>query len=274
MEMTLCNPYDYYSFVSKSGVMNLDWHGIDHITKVDPAKDLPEDMGIIEQTDLIIVGGSDGVTSENTLAVIEQIRAQSSEIPVFQEPYRDRHVSFETIEAVDFIAIPAVYNGDREHFVEKHVDLFTGVASKPTELLGSDVPLLGDLIASKGRDLVVEMTEKIIGEGYVIQNPDSKAAGVSGVDTLYTPDQVAGAALATEAFYGFPLFYIEYSGTYGGPEDVEAAAEYLNDTVLLYGGGIRSKQQTEEILAAGADAVVVGDCFHDNADQYRETIPS
>nr|WP_235007303.1 geranylgeranylglyceryl/heptaprenylglyceryl phosphate synthase [Haloarcula mannanilytica] len=60
------------------------------------------------------------------------------------------------------------------------------------------------------------------------------------------------------------FFYIDYSGTHGGPEDVNAAAKYLDETCLFYGGGIESHQQTTEILNAGADAVVVGDCFHEN----------
>nr|WP_264371819.1 geranylgeranylglyceryl/heptaprenylglyceryl phosphate synthase [Haloferax massiliensis] len=58
-----------------------------------------------------------------------------------------------------------------------------------------------------------------------------------------------------------------------GPEDVKAAAKYLDDTIFLYGGGTKSQQQTEEILDAGADAVVVGDCFHENPDQYLQTVP-
>lgn len=253
--------------------MDLDWERISHITKVDPAEDLPRDLALLEGTDLVIVGGSDGVTNENTLDVIQRIRAQFPEITVFQEPYSSSHVSSETIEAADYLSIPAVYNGDHDHFVEKHVDLFTEVGSKPEETLGSGLPIVGDLISAKGHSVVSEISDRIIGEGYVIQHLDSKAATMAGVDTPYTADQVAGAALATESFYGFPIFYVEYSGTYGGPEDVEAASKYLNDTVLLYGGGIESQQQTNDILAAGADAVVVGDCFHDDPDQYLQTIP-
>lgn len=254
--------------------MNLDWDKIDHITKVDPAEDVPGDLEILEQTDLVIVGGSDGVTTENTLDVTQRIRAQFPEITMFQEPYSSSHVSSETIQAVDYLSIPAVYNGDHDHFVEKHVDLFTEVGSKPEETLGSGLPIVGDLITSKGHDVVSEISERIIGEGYVIQHIASKAAEMAGVGTSFTTDQVAGAALATESFYGFPIFYIEYSGTYGGPEDVEAASKYLNETMLLYGGGIENSQQTKEILAAGADAVVVGNCFHDDPDQYLQTIPN
>lgn len=253
--------------------MDLNWNEIDHITKIDPAEDLPTNLEILEGTDLVIVGGSDSVTKENTLTVIRRTQTQFPTMTVFQEPYSSTHVSSETIETADFLSVPAVYNGDHDHFVEKHVDLFTEVGSKPEELLGAGLPIIGDLISSKGSDVVLEIADKIIAEGYVIQHLDSKAAHVSGVDTLYTSDQVAGAVLATEAFYGFPIFYIEYSGTYGGPEDVMAASEYINDTVLLYGGGIESTHQTEEILDAGADAVVVGDCFHDDPNRYLQTIP-
>ncbi|WP_232701821.1 heptaprenylglyceryl phosphate synthase [Halobacterium wangiae] len=253
--------------------MSIDWNDITHVTKVDPAEDLPANLDILDHTDLVIVGGSDGVTEANSLDAIERIRAELPGLPVFQEPYSSSHVSTETIDAVDYLSIPAVYNGDRDNFVDKHVEFFTEVARKPAETLGTGIPLVGEVIASKGREAVLELSEKILAEGYVVQNLDSKAADESGVDTKYTPDQVAGAALATESFYDFPVFYVEYSGTYGGPEDVEAAANYLDETVLFYGGGIETHEQTEEILAAGADAVVVGDCFHDDPEQFLETIP-
>ncbi|MFC4356936.1 heptaprenylglyceryl phosphate synthase [Halobium salinum] len=253
--------------------MPVDWSDIDHVTKVDPAEDLPADLSILDRTDLVIVGGSDGVTEENTLDAVERIREQCPGLPLFQEPNSASHVSRETVEAVDNLAVPAVYNGDRDNFVEKHVDFFTEVARKPEEALGSGLPLVGDLIAERGREAVAEVAEKVIGEGYVVQNLESKAAAESGVERRYDTDQVAGAALATEALYGFEVFYVEYSGTYGGPRDVEAAAQYLDETVLLYGGGIERQEQTREILDAGADAVVVGDCFHDDPERFVRTIP-
>lgn len=254
--------------------MKLHWDEITHVTKADPAKDLPPDLGVLDRTDAVMVGGSDGVTAENTLDTIRTIKRRFPEKPVLQEPYSSSHVSTDTVEAADRLAVPAVYNGDREHFVGKHVDLFTEVGSKPEELPGTGLPVLGDRIASRGLDAVSRMTNEIVGEGYVVQNPASTAADVTGADEPYASEEVAGAALATEAFYGFPVFYLEYSGTYGGPDDVEAAATHLDDTVLLYGGGIDGERRTREILDAGADAVVVGDCFHDDPASFLETIPS
>jgi phosphoglycerol geranylgeranyltransferase len=253
--------------------MSIDWSGISHVTKVDPAEELPPDLGVLDGTDLVIVGGSDGVTAENTLHAIERVRDAIPDVPVFQEPNGPDHVSGETVEAADLLAVPAVYNGDRSSFVAEHVEFFTEIGTRPDEALGTGLPVVGDLIESRGRKAVAEIAEKVIGEGYVIQNLDSKAARESGVESAYTTEQVAGAALATESLYGFPIFYVEYSGTYGGPRDVAAAADYLDETVLLYGGGIERHEQTEEILDAGADAVVVGDCFHDEPERYRRTIP-
>ncbi|AFZ71841.1 geranylgeranylglyceryl/heptaprenylglyceryl phosphate synthase [Natronobacterium gregoryi] len=254
--------------------MNVDWSRISHITKVDPAKSLPDDLEVLEGTDLIIVGGSDGVTAENTLETVEAVGDAYPDRPVWQEPYSADHVSTDTIEAVDHVSVPAVYNGNRKHFVGKHVELFTEVGQKPEELFGSSLPVVGNFVASKGASVVSTLTEKVVGEGYVVQHLESEAANVAGVDSKYTPEQVAGAALATESFYGFPVFYVEYSGTYGGPADVEAASTYLSETTLLYGGGIDSAEKATEILEAGADAIVVGDCFHEDPERFRETIPA
>jgi phosphoglycerol geranylgeranyltransferase len=252
--------------------MDIDWDEITHVTKVDPAKPLPPDIGVLEGTDLVLVGGSDNVTEENCLEAIARLESTFPELPVFQEPYSSTHVSRETVEAADAVSIPAVYNGDRNHFVGKHVGLFTEVGRKPDELFGSSVPLVGDLLASKGVEVIAELTNKLVGEGYVVQHLESTAAAVSGVDAVYSPEEIAGAALATEAFYGFPVFYIEYSGTYGGTADVEAAARYLEETTLFYGGGIDSAAKATDVLDAGADAIVVSDCFHDDPERFRETI--
>ncbi len=253
--------------------MDIEWDAINHVTKVDPAKPLPADLAILRETDLIMVGGSDDVTAENTQQAVTSIREAVPSIPIVQEPYDSSHVSSETIDAVDRVAVPAVFNGDRDHFVAKHLDFFTEICRKPKAVTGASLPVVGEVIATKGREAVREVASVIMAEGYVIQNLDSKAATLTGVERTLSVEEVAGAALATEMFYNFPIFYIEYSGTYGGTEDVTAAEPYLEETVLLYGGGIRSREQTEQILAAGADAIVVGDCFHDDPDRFVRTIP-
>lgn len=253
--------------------MTVAWDGVSHVTKVDPAKPFPDDEELLAHTDLVMVGGSDRVNTENTLETLERVRAITDDIPVLQEPYRSEHVSRETLGLVDAIAVPAVYNGNRDNFVGKHLAFFSELAAAPSEVRGANLPIVGPLVESRGEAVVAAFTDRIIGEGYVIQNPDSRAAEVAGAETPFSTEQVAGAALATEVFYRLPVMYIEYSGRYGGPEDVATAAAQLEETVLLYGGGITDREQSEEILAAGADAVVVGDCFHDDPDRFLRTIP-
>ncbi|MFC7010112.1 geranylgeranylglyceryl/heptaprenylglyceryl phosphate synthase [Halalkalicoccus salilacus] len=238
--------------------MDLDWADITHITKIDPVKAFPADIEVLEYTDLVIVGGSDGVTETNTLEAIRRVKESFPKLQIVQEPYTSTQVSIETIATVDVVGVPAIFNGDRDHFVGKHLEMFSQLGSDFEELQGQDASI----------SVVVD---KLVAVGYVIQNTDSKAATVSGVDESLSAEQIRGAALATEIFYGFPVFYVEYSGMFGGTADIEAAAPYLEDTVLLYGGGISSAHQASEVLLAGADAVVVGDCFHDDPDAFAQT---
>jgi phosphoglycerol geranylgeranyltransferase len=254
--------------------MNLDWTEIDHITKIDPEKSIPQDIEPLGHTDLVIVGGSDGVTEANTLEVIHQVTESFPDLPVFQEPYKPEQVSMETISTVDYLSIPAIFNGDRTHFVGKHLSLFTEISNTTEKLLDANVPASGQLLQSKGVDVVSKAMDKIFAEGYVVQHTNSKAAQVSAATEPFSSEEVAGAALATEAFYNFPVFYVEYSGQFGGTADVKAAAKHLDETALLYGGGIDSAEKASDVLSAGADAIVVGDCFHDDTEQFFETIPS
>lgn len=253
--------------------MKVNLEEFSHLTKVDPAKSLPSNLDVLTKTDAIIVGGSDNVTAANTRDTIKHIRKAAPSIPMLQEPYHQHQISSDTLDAIDGVAVPAVYNGDRAHFRDKHLAFFSALSAVPGDARVSQIPVLGSLIEARGRDRIKALTDRIIGEGYVIQHPDSRAATVTGATTPCSTEQVIGAAIATETFYRFPIFYIEYSGMYGGPDDVAAAAPHLEDTLLVYGGGIRNGQQSAEILAAGADAIVVGDCFHNDLDRYLETIP-
>jgi phosphoglycerol geranylgeranyltransferase len=125
------------------------------------------------------------------------------DIPLVQEPYQSGQISPETIATTDYLAAPAVYNGNQASFITKHVDFFTELTSTSETAAGSGLSALGDLVASEGHTAIAKISEKILREGYVIQNLNSKAARTAGVEETFTPEQVAGAALATESLYGF-----------------------------------------------------------------------
>ncbi|ELY41753.1 geranylgeranylglyceryl phosphate synthase-like protein [Halalkalicoccus jeotgali B3] len=177
---------------------------------------------------------------------------------MLQEPYSSQQVSVETIAAIDQLFVPAIYNGDHAHFVGKHLQMFTQLSSDFEGLLGQSESL-------------ASVAETICAVGYVIQNVDSHAASTAGVTAPLSLNEIRGAALATEVFYDFPLFYVEYSGQFGGTAAVNAVATVLSETYLLYGGGIDSAQKANAVLSSGADAIVVGDCFHEDREAYRQT---
>lgn len=243
---------------NKQYYMNIDWMATSHITKIDPAKPLPADIGILEGTDLVIIGGSDGVTQADTHTAIQQVRESFPQLPLIQESYASAQISSETTASVDWIVVPVVFNGDHDHFVGNHVRMLSQLGSDFEGLLGQDVSVL-------------EEVEKLVAVGYVIQNINSKAATNTGVSEPLSVAQVRGAALATEIFYDFPVFYIDHAEQFGGTADIVAAASYFEDTALLYGGGIDSAQKAADLLAAGADAVVVNKCFHEDAEAFTQT---
>lgn len=62
------------------------------------------------------------------------------------------------------------------------------------------------------------------------------------------------------------LIYFEYSGKYGDPTLVRSVDEARKkagiDGVLVYGGGINTKEKAFEMITAGADAVVAGNVLY------------
>jgi putative glycerol-1-phosphate prenyltransferase len=104
--------------------------------------------------------------------------------------------------------------------------------------------------------------ERVIVEGYCILNPDATAARMSLARTDLDLDDVVAFARLAEHLLKLPIFYMEYSGTYGAPEAVEAVRGVLDGTLLWYGGGIRTPQQAGE-MAAMANAIVIGNAIYE-----------
>jgi phosphoglycerol geranylgeranyltransferase len=71
---------------------------------------------------------------------------------------------------------------------------------------------------------------------------------------------------------GQEIIYTEYSGTFGDPDKVAAAADALEDATLFYGGGIHDSDSART-MADHADTVIVGDLVHDEGiDAVTETV--
>lgn len=219
----------------------LQWR---HVFKLDPAKDISDKE--LEQicesgTDGIIVGGTDDVTLDGVLDLLVRIRRFS--VPVALE--------ISDIEALspgyDYYFIPSVLNSRSTKWVK---DLHH--------------------LALKEYGDIMDWNE-IVTEGYVILNPDCKAAiATEAVATTDVEDVRAYARLA-ERVFKLPILYVEYSGTYGDVAFVEAASDVLEETKLFYGGGITTPAQAAE-MAQFADTVIVGNIIYDDLKAALKTV--
>lgn len=215
-----------------------------HVFKLDPNKEITDEKldRICESgTDAIMVGGTDGVTLEGVLDLMSRVRRYT--VPCILE--------VSTIDSItpgfDFYFIPTVLNSGNPQWI--------------TGLHHEAVKEYGDLMD----------WDEVKMEGYCILNPDCKAAKLTHAKTDLSIDDVRAYAMMAEKMFNLPIFYLEYSGTYGNPEYVEAAKGVLDNTVLFYGGGIETAQQAEE-MAKHADVIVVGNVVYSNLDEALKTV--
>ncbi|RSD22540.1 heptaprenylglyceryl phosphate synthase [Mesobacillus subterraneus] len=215
-----------------------------HVFKLDPNKEITDEEldRICESgTDAIMVGGTDGVTLEGVLDLMSRVRRYT--VPCILE--------VSTVESItpgfDFYFIPTVLNSGNPQWI--------------TGLHHEAVKEYGDLMD----------WEEIKMEGYCILNPECKAAKLTEAKTELSVADVQAYAMMAEKMFNLPIFYLEYSGTYGNPEYVEAAKGVLNQTVLFYGGGIETAQQAEE-MSRHADVIVVGNVIYTNLDEAMKTV--
>lgn len=213
-----------------------------HIFKLDPAKEISDEK--IQQickskTDAIIVGGTDHVTSEGVLRLLVQIKKYDK--PCILE--------ISTMEAIvigfDYYFVPMVMNSKDKKWM---MDLQHKAVKKYRPLMNWDF---------------------IFTEGYCILNEDSKAYIHTNCRYPEDEDVLAYAHMA-EHMFRLPIFYLEYSGTYGNPQLVKAVKEELDSTLLFYGGGIQKIEQAEEMMQY-ADVIVVGNSLYTHFEAALQT---
>lgn len=215
-----------------------------HVFKLDPNKPIADEAleAVCESgTDAVIIGGTDGVTLDNTLNLLARIRRFS--VPCVLE--------VSNLEAVtpgfDFYFIPTVLNtGEADWIVGHH---------------HRAVKELADTID----------WEIVVAEGYCITNGGSKVAKLTGAQTELSSEDIRAYALMAEKLFHLPIFYLEYSGTFGDSAIVEKISQDLRDTQFFYGGGIRNREQAEE-MSRFADTIVVGNAIYDDLKQALRTV--
>lgn len=222
----------------------MDYRKWRHAFKLDPAKEISDgDLERIAEsgTDGIIVGGTDNVTLDGVLDLLVRIRRYS--VPLALE--------VSTVESVtpgfDYYFIPTVLNSTETKWIN-------GLHHAALKEYGH-----------------MMNWEEIIVEGYCILNPDCKAAKATNARPIADEDDLIAYAQMAEHIFKLPVFYMEYSGTYGDIEMVRAAADILEETKLFYGGGIQNANEASEI-AKIADTVIVGNVIYKDLKAALSTV--
>jgi putative glycerol-1-phosphate prenyltransferase len=215
-----------------------------HAFKLDPDKTISEEAleRICESgTDAIIVGGTDGVTIDKVLDLMARIRRYT--VPCVLEISNLESIT----PGFDLYFIPTVLNSTDAKWI-------TGLHHQAVKEYGE-----------------IMNWDEILVAGYCILNENCKAAKLTNAKTsLSTEDAVAYAQMADKMFH-LPIFYLEYSGTYGDPELVKAVSQSVQETTVFYGGGIQTLEQAKE-MAEVADVVIVGNAVYENLEDALQTV--
>lgn len=215
-----------------------------HVFKLDP--DRPIDDQALEAvccsgTDAIMVGGSSGVTFDNTAELLARIR--QFEIPCVLE--------VSDLEAIvpgfDLFLIPTVLNSSDPQWLIGH-------QAQAAEKYGHMIPW-----------------DMLVPEGYIVLNPDSTVARLTRARTSLTGPEAAAYAQIADRMFQLPIVYVEYSGTFGDLELVAEVRLSLEASRLFYGGGISDGESARQ-AAAVSDTIVVGNIIYSNLDQALETV--
>ncbi|MDO7908861.1 heptaprenylglyceryl phosphate synthase [Paenibacillus sp. JX-17] len=215
-----------------------------HVFKLDPDRELNDEMLdaiCMSGSDAILVGGSSGVTYENTVDLLSRIRRY--EIPCALE--------VSDLEAVvpgfDLYLIPMVLNtNDTRWLVGQH--------QQAIEQYGFMIPW--DMLAA---------------EGYIILNGESTAARVTGAEAGLNSREAAAYAQIADKLMRLPIIYVEYSGTFGDMELVQSIYRTVSQSQVFYGGGIDDVSKARQ-AARVSHTVVVGNVVYDNWAAALETV--
>ncbi|MEK8133145.1 heptaprenylglyceryl phosphate synthase [Paenibacillus filicis] len=215
-----------------------------HVFKLDPDRELTDDALeriCLSGTDAVMVGGSSGVTFDNTVDLLARIRRY--EVPCVLEVSEQDAV----VPGFDLFMIPVVLN-----------------AGDPEWIVGRQRQALREYGAMMD-------WQQIVTEGYIILNGDSTAARVTQADTALDTKDVEAYARLADKLFRCPVVYLEYSGVFGDMELVKRVRHTVGESRLFYGGGIDGAERARE-AAACAHTVVVGNIVYHNLERALETV--
>ena len=215
-----------------------------HVFKLDPDRKL-DDQSLntvcLSGTDAIMVGGSTGVTYENTVDLLSRIRRY--ELPCVQEVSDMEAI----VPGFDLYMIPMVLNSSDPSWIVGH-------QQQAIDRYGYMIPW-----------------ELLVTEGYIVLNPDSAVARLTGANTLLDTSGTIAYAQVADRLMSLPVVYLEYSGTFGDMETVRGVHQNLTSAQLIYGGGIKDLNTAKQ-AASVSDTIVVGNIIYEDLEQALQTV--
>ncbi len=221
-------------------------------TLIDPDKRLALRQPVLEalqNSTLVLIGGSSGVTPYDVDEVILELRSQGVNTPFVIFPGGLNNIGREA----DAILYMSLLNT---------LDVYWAV--------GAQV-LAAPIIAKLGIE-PLPAAYVIVGEG--------GAAGHVGKAHPVPPDkpELVAAYVLAARFMGKRFVYLEAGSgarTHIPVETVSAAKHAAGDNVyLIVGGGIRDERTARALLDAGADAIVIGTLLEKQPEKAAELVKS
>lgn len=214
-----------------------------HAFKLDPDKEISDENleKLCESgTDTVIVGGTDNVTLDGVLDLLSRIRRYTVSCAL----------EISTMDALtpgfDYYFIPMVMNSREKKWM---MDIQHEAIKEWKHIMNQ---------------------EEIFFEGYCILNEAAKAFKHTNSFMPDDEDVLAYAYMAEHVFH-LPIFYMEYSGTYGDPDLVKKVKSELKNTLLFYGGGIENSTQASK-MKQHADVIIVGNSIYTDFERALKTV--
>lgn len=227
--------------------MDGQWYaGWRHVFKLDPERSISDeelDAICMSGTDAVLVGGSSGVTFENTVDLMSRIRRYAVDCAL-EVSSMDA-----AVPGFDGYFVPLVLNTSQAEWIN-------GRQTEGLQAFGSFIPW-----------------EETAAQGYIILNGEATAAKLTGANAELNEEQVLAHVQMADRLMRLPVIYMEYSGQYGDMALVQKAYDTIAQAQLFYGGGIDGAEKASE-AAAACDTVVVGNIIYADLQAALATVPA
>ncbi len=231
---------------------HISTYGAIHLSLIDPFEQRPEEAAKIAYaayeggTDAILVGGSVGAQGEILDLTVKMIK-EKVDLPVILFPGNVGTIS----QYADAIYFMTMMNSRDPYFIMK-------------------AQILGSL-------LIKRFNLEPIPVAYIILEPGGAAGWVGDANLVPRNDPEIAMACALAGEYLGAHFIITDSGSGAptpAPPSLIKAVKSILSIPYIYAGGVRTAEQAEQIVLAGADGIQVGTAIEHikDLDKVREKV--